>query len=333
MLALLTVLLSSLALAVDPRFAENITVYHVNEHKYGAIPVNMNTGDAVGDLFFDLLEVVIAPLACQHHKKPTHPGPDPCANPEAVGADLMVNKVTLEVDKRLSGYGACNVGINGSDPFGKPCATDTYCCDCNDGGSHWPPEPAPCNTTLGVENVHEVFSRFIGTGGCKRSIFKPFPKPADCYTSNAFSKLNAQEHGNWYSSLATGYCGDKGSACTWRVVRVDKIVKRTCHTRVFGDVVQAAGEPACLEACGSQKTNVTSPCWVDCFYKAALGPDSYKPGGAVAGLTLDALKAAWLKPFEPEAEGGCPSEPEALPWFAHKEALEGARVGQGLVEE
>ena len=67
--------------------------------------------------------------------------------------------------------------------------------------------------------------------------------------------------------------------------------------------------------------------------KAALGPDSYKPGGAVAGLTLDALKASWLKPFEPEAEGGCPSEPEALPWFARKEALEGARVGQGLVKE
>ena len=95
--------------AVDPRYAQNITVFHVNEHRYGAVPVNMDTGDATGDLFFDLLEVLISPLACQNQTKPPHHGgPDPCSNPEAVGPDLMVNKVTLEVDSRYSGYGACN---------------------------------------------------------------------------------------------------------------------------------------------------------------------------------------------------------------------------------
>ena len=90
-----------------------------------------------------------------------------------------------------------------------------------------------------------------------------------------------------------------------RVVSVDKIVQRSCHTRVFGEVVHAHGDPACLDACGDQKTNVTSPCWVDCFYKAALGPDSDKPGGAVAGLSALELMQAWLKPFNPEADGGC----------------------------
>lgn len=28
---------------VDPAYAANITVYHVNEHSFGAVPVNMNT--------------------------------------------------------------------------------------------------------------------------------------------------------------------------------------------------------------------------------------------------------------------------------------------------
>jgi hypothetical protein len=98
-------------------------------------------------------------------------------------------------------------------------------------------------------------------------------------------------------------------------VSVDKIVRRSCHARVFGALVQAHGKPACLEACGSQKANVSSPCWVDCFFKAALGPDSYRPGGAVTGISLDALKAAWLKPFEPEAAGGCPAQQELAPWF------------------
>lgn len=29
--------------AIDPMYATNITVYHVNEHKFGAIPVNMDS--------------------------------------------------------------------------------------------------------------------------------------------------------------------------------------------------------------------------------------------------------------------------------------------------
>ena len=34
------------------------------------------------------------------------------------------------------------------------------------------------------------------------------------------------------------------------------------------------------------------------------GPDSDKPGGAVAGLSALELMQAWLKPFNPEADGG-----------------------------
>lgn len=39
---------------IDPAYAINITAYHVNPLPFGAIPYNMNTADAVGDIFFDL---------------------------------------------------------------------------------------------------------------------------------------------------------------------------------------------------------------------------------------------------------------------------------------
>merc|ERR1719183_557479 len=136
-------LVPALSSAIDPRFAKNITVFHVNEQKFGAIPINMDTGDAVGDMFFDMLEVIAQPLVCQNKSHHKGFGPDPCANQEAAGKNLRVNKLTLEVDSRFSAYAACNVGVNGSDPFGHPCKTDTYCCSCS--GSGWPPKPVQCN--------------------------------------------------------------------------------------------------------------------------------------------------------------------------------------------
>lgn len=95
----LTSMLSVAPLQTRPSHAVNITVYHVNPHKYGAIPVNMDTGDATGDLFFDLFEVMMSPLECASGQKtPGHS----CSNPEANGKDLMVNKLTLEVDSRCT---------------------------------------------------------------------------------------------------------------------------------------------------------------------------------------------------------------------------------------
>ena len=35
---------------VDPRYAKNITLYHVNERNYSAAPLNMNTADIDGDM-------------------------------------------------------------------------------------------------------------------------------------------------------------------------------------------------------------------------------------------------------------------------------------------
>ena len=79
----------------------------------------------------------------------------------------MVNKLVLEVDGRWSGYAACNVGVNGSDPFGGACPTGTYCCDC--ATDHFPPKKVACNLTVGYENVFEKFGQFMVSGPVPRS--------------------------------------------------------------------------------------------------------------------------------------------------------------------
>jgi len=301
----LLVLSLSVVQSIDPSNLKNITIYHVNEAKFGPIPINMDTGDAVGDLFFDMLEVISQPLKCDGpNRPPPNPhAPDFCKNQEAAGPDLRVNKLTLEVDTRFSGYAACNVGVNDNDPFGGYCKTDTYCCQCVEPGGPHHYRPVPCNKTLGYESVYETMGAFVE--GCKANA-----TAVECYTDSVFKKLSAKTPGVWYSSLETGYCGSSEvgvDGCTWRVVSVDKIVKRACHTKVFGAAVGATA-PGCFDRCGNQKTNVTAPCWVDCFYKAALGPDSGKPGGAVTGMSTTALEEAWVKPFLSEKEGGCPPQ-------------------------
>ena len=53
--ALLLASAVSVSMAQIPRqFAKNITVYHVNPVIYGVAPVNMNTADLLGDMYFDL---------------------------------------------------------------------------------------------------------------------------------------------------------------------------------------------------------------------------------------------------------------------------------------
>ena len=60
----------------------------------------MDTGNAVGDVFFDLMMAMMAPIACN----PVNGSMSPwiCINPEAVDPDLVVNKLTLEVDAQYS---------------------------------------------------------------------------------------------------------------------------------------------------------------------------------------------------------------------------------------
>ena len=88
---------------------EPLTVYHVNPRSYSPTPLNMDTGDDVGDMYFDMRTKAL-PLECAAKPKSAD-----CSNAEVVADDLVVTKLTLDVRLPFGSYGMCNVCVNGTD--------------------------------------------------------------------------------------------------------------------------------------------------------------------------------------------------------------------------
>lgn len=282
----------------------NLEVYHINPYHYGPVPINMNTGDVVGDLFFDLKMVLMAPLACADPHSYLHKD---CQNKESNAPDLVVNKLHIQAIGPPSGYGLCNVGLdNNTDPYGWPCPRGRYCCVC---GNPFAGDFRPCNATVGRQAV-KPHMHWPPESLCNASAPEWM-----CWQTKLTQKLADASPGYWYSTLDSGYCPHHPGApanCTWRVVSVDKVVNKTCHAASFFDAVEAY-DRACFAGCGRAR-NVSSPCWTRCFYRTALGPEAGRAGGAVAGVPMEALVAAWTAPFwsEDPAQGGCPALPAAM---------------------
>ena len=149
-----------LAATPDTGTWRKIAVYHVNPLHEGVLPLNMDTADEAGDLFFEMMEVLTVPLACSDPHRSPQSGFN-CDNPEAADPTDVVNKLTLTVSGGFSGYAMCNVGRNGTDGLGHPCKDDTYCCFCPDESQyHFPPRGLPCNATVGMSNIRERFGRY-----------------------------------------------------------------------------------------------------------------------------------------------------------------------------
>jgi hypothetical protein len=95
---------------INPQYAKNITVYHVNRKNYSGTPVNMNTADLRGDMYFDMRTKGLA-LECgiwYNHSFWSHLD---CDNDEVATPveDLAITKLILEVDSRSGSYADCNV--------------------------------------------------------------------------------------------------------------------------------------------------------------------------------------------------------------------------------
>ena len=270
--------------AIDPQYAANLTLYHVNEKNYTLGDItNMNTGDLAGDAVFALRSRYL-PIECAGWvpgaPDPTHTHID-CSNPEAASADLAVTKLVVEVDTRFGQYGMCNVH-NG-----------VYSCVCGTWG-----KPAPCGAAVGVENVTEAFLRQIPVTN------------ATVDTTYWFLNLLEKLVGNWYSHVGSGQCGgpgaDPGAPCTWRVVGVERRVDKHCSEKVVNAGVVAA-DPACFSAC-PQPANATSDCYIKCFYGTLLGAQANEtlvPAAMGLGLPAEDILALWDSPFA--ADSPCPS--------------------------
>jgi hypothetical protein len=197
-------MLQLLAIAQIPHeYKQNLTVFHVNEDTYGTAPINMDTGNARGDMYFDIRSMAL-PIECKDDPSSTD-----CDNAEVVSKDLVITKLVLEIDTRFGDYGRCNVCINGTDHHGNnSCVDGVYWCSC---GS-WS-EPAQCPAAVGRSNITEHF----GQRTCKAG-----SKDYQCWHSNSAKKTG----GLWFSTDSLGFCGDGSlpppAGCTWRVAEAVK---------------------------------------------------------------------------------------------------------------
>eukprot|EP01065_Artemidia_motanka_P000736 TRINITY_DN1033_c0_g1_i1.p1 TRINITY_DN1033_c0_g1~~TRINITY_DN1033_c0_g1_i1.p1 ORF type:complete len:343 (+),score=108.21 TRINITY_DN1033_c0_g1_i1:69-1097(+) len=325
-------LLSSVA-AVDPKYAQNLTVYHLNPIAAGQIPVNMDTGDAQGDLYFYLGQFLL-PLECAGD--PQGMSGFDCHNPERVDPGLVVTKVDIVVDSRYTTYSACNL-CNGTDPFtGNECTVGSYVCDCF---SH---ESGVCDPTkVGAENITEKFAPSSATylhgmrcyyqfdTDCRDVKYDP-KKCSSCVTahmddlkkvgctSQEIAELCSGHHyhsctstspdwecwrsnlprktgGWWYSTLAEGQCNATSKTCGWEVAST-QTVNATCHRENMIETVEAA-DRGCFQGCGVPR-NTSSPCWINCFFDTVLGPDARNTTAKpIGGMPLDDIVSGWKRSF------------------------------------
>jgi hypothetical protein len=97
---------------------------------------------------------------------------------------------------------------------------------------------------------------------------------------------------------------------------VTKRVAKSCSDDAINQAVErAAFASGCFQKCGPHATgptrNTSDVCWITCFEETVLGPDAGSPGGAVTGMDLEDLVAAWQAPFASTdpSRSGCPPLP------------------------
>lgn len=329
-------------MAILPESEMDLTVYHVNPLSAGAIPIDQDTGDIPGDLYFYLGDFLL-PEECKNKTAAMIAGFD-CGNVERTG-DLVVTKVDMVIDKNVSGYMACNL-CNGTDPFTqKPCKVGSYICDCQD-------RAYGCDRTkVGVQDIFQTYAptqptmkcsaalhRYCGNNrtdsqscfGCLQEhsseidkatcsqkdglFFCPSPfgfcdktGPAwECWREN----IPRKTRGYWVSTLREGMCTDSSppGSCSWKV-KETKTVNETCLRNSIMATAEASS-PGCFTECGPR--NTSSTCWIGCFFDTLLGTSARTSNMLpLGGISLDAITQAWEKAFAPTWKGGCPLVPGA----------------------
>jgi hypothetical protein len=173
---------------VHPDYAQNVTVYHVNRKNYSGSPINMNTADLRGDMYFDMRTKGLA-LECgiwYNHSFWSHLD---CDNDEVATpvADLAITKLILEVDSRYGTYADCNVD-NGM--YECSCHTHTQAdcphltkTDCNDRhigyGCGWNDTTNSCNKWT-----------CSNTSDSEKNCSENYNTPATCKWSNVTHSCN-----------------------------------------------------------------------------------------------------------------------------------------------
>ncbi|KAL1523213.1 hypothetical protein AB1Y20_018165 [Prymnesium parvum] len=296
--------LHAVLLGFSPASSQTLTVYHVNPLHEGVLPIDMDTADLHGDMFFDLKSKT-TPIERSSQFNGTRGGD--CTNGEVVDTDLVISKLSIDVFGGFGEYGRCNICMeDGIDPFsGLKCTPGQYFCTCGNFRA-----PYACNDqrAVGREELSSAFGNFTI---CTWDVW--VKAPWACWGWPVVRLTG----GTWYSTTRAGWCDAPGAdpaTCTWRA-RVEKIVNKSCSDDIIYSAVEAydAERDGCFARCPShqrgQARNTSATCWIYCFYATVLGERTLVPGEHSDGMPLPELEAAFERPFLSEALGGCPSIP------------------------
>ena len=141
------------------------------------MPINMDTADRNGDMFFSMRSIV-QPIECAND-----PSSHDCTNVEVTSNSLVITKLILEVALPYGPYGRCNICVNGTDSHGdNNCTNGKYICNCGSWGT-----VVPCLEPVGFLNVTKDFSKRKCSDGAANW---------KCWHDNIATKTG----GLWYST-------------------------------------------------------------------------------------------------------------------------------------
>ena len=213
-----------------------------------------------------------------------------CGNPEAANASgLVVTQLTLTVNSAAIGhYQRCDVAHNSS----------AYRCRCSQVGGQGAGRSLGCNSSVGVADVVDATAS---------KHFQPNSTSPEYFWW--LLHLLRYANGQWWSTLSDGQCGgdsrpstsiSTNGGCTWRVAAVHKRIAKPCLDHALVRAVQRRNT-SCFRDCGdSGSSNVSDPCFTQCFFGTILGPLVGGAGNwsATSGMPLEDLVAAWDGAFE-----------------------------------
>jgi hypothetical protein len=334
------VLLASTGLVsarIDPAYASNITVYHVNDRSYPSSPVDMNSADVRGDLYFTMRSKAL-PAECGPWRNESWWSNLDCNDPEVDGSNLAVTKLILEVDMRFGPYADCNPLPDGS----YFCACDQAQADCSrlseqakcdqSWGCGWSKSSSSCflagcgnytnaSSCLGFGSFDCVWDQgscvhnssvpslfcnrtLVGMQNCSNwdEIYARYKRNNRTDTSEVGYYHENVVHkfgGLWFSTLAEGQCKPNGFTDSTCSWRVAEVSKKISKNCSDASVDGAVMKTgaACFQGC-PQPTNQSSVCWIRCFYQTVLGPGAGNSTTTSSdGMSLALLEDAWNRPF------------------------------------
>ena len=231
--------------------------------------------------FTNKTDKILTPLTCR--EDPRWPL---CESSQEIADNQVYEQTVLEIDTQTGKYALCNPLT--SDPTGK-----TWDCQ-------------PNEAEFGAGGIIDVGVGCRGTSSCDKYQFLKW-------------RLAAAQTlgGNWYSSQPYGDCDNAltaNSSCYWRVVETLKIKNASCVNDKVTSLIEEAGEPCfhgCASAAGGGKKNVTSDCYITCFFNTFLGNGTTAGPGVAVAQIMNTYNTAFAS--EEVDKGGCPLLPPYTP--------------------